>query len=152
MRHQAKMADGWDAGVGDAFDPVRHRCAALQFDGVASGLGHEAARVSDGGFDARLVGHVGHVADEERGWRAASDGLRVTDHIVHRNGQCRIVAKHRHAEAVADQDHFDARLFLQIGGWIIVAGEPGDRLAFGDFIEQIGQCDFLARFAHGFLR
>ena len=67
-------------------------------------------------------------------------------------GRVEVVAEHGHAEAIADEDHFDARLFLQIGGWIIVAGEPGDRLAFGDFLEQIGQCDFLARFGHWFLQ
>ena len=151
LRRQPQVSDGRDAGVDDASDAVGHGRSAFQLDGITARLGHEAPGAADGGFDAGLVGHVRHVTDQEGGRRAAPHGLRVADHVVHGDRQGRIVAQHGHAQAVADQDHFDARLFLQVGGRVIVTGEPGDRLALGDFLEQIRQCDFLAWFGHGLL-
>ena len=136
MRRQAEVADGRDAGVDDALDAVGHGCAAFQLDGVAAGFGHEASGVADGGLDGGLVGHVGHVADHEGGGCAAADGLRVADHVVHGDRQGGVVAEHGHAQAVADQDHLDAGLLLQIGGGVVVAGQPGDRLALATFLKR----------------
>ena len=76
-----------------------------------------------------LIAHVRHVAHDPGIGRAATNCRRVTDHVVHRHGQGLVVAEHGHAEAVADEDHVNARLILQIGGGIIVAGQPGDGLS-----------------------
>ncbi len=70
---------------------------------------------------------------------------RIMSSIV--TGRVELVPEHGHAEAVADQDHLDARLLLQVGGRIIVAGQPGDRLAVRRLLEQIRKRDFLA-FGH----
>ena len=50
----------------------------------------------------------------------------------------------KNAQSVSHQDHIQAGLILQIGGGVIVASQPGDRLVIGDFIEQIGQGNFFA--------
>jgi hypothetical protein len=72
--------------------------------------------------------------NHEGGGRTTPDGL--ADHIVHRRAGWIITSVVM--PAVADQDHLDAGLFLQVGGGVVVAGQPGDRLAVGDFLEQIG--------------
>ena len=53
----------------------------------------------------------------------------VADHVVHRDRQGAVEAEHGHAQAVADQDHVDAGLLLQVGGRIVVAGQPGDEVS-----------------------
>ncbi len=63
-------------------------------------------------------------------------------------GQGGVVAQHGHAEAIADEDHFDAGLLLQVGGGVVVAGEPGDGLALGDLVKEVGQGDLFSCFGH----
>ena len=49
-------------------------------------------------------------ADDQRARRAADDGLRVVDHLGHRDPHGRLVAEDDLAERIADEDHRDAGL------------------------------------------
>jgi len=73
----------------------------------------------------------------------------VPDHVIHGDWQGAVVTQHGHAQAVTDQDHLDASLFLQVGSGEIITGQPGDGTTLGDFLEQVRQCDFLAGLAFG---
>ena len=63
--------------------------------------------------------------------RAADDGLRVVDHLGHRDAHRRLVAEHDLAERVADEEHRDARFVEDPGGRVVVRGEHRDALAVG---------------------
>lgn|GEM_PF-5412723 len=52
-----------------------------------------------------LVGHVGHIADQEDVGHAAAYSLCMADHIVHGDWQGAVVTQHGHAQAVTNQDH-----------------------------------------------
>ena len=136
LRGQPQVADDRDPGPRDAGDAVRHLGATLELDRVAARLGHEPAGVADRRLDAGLVAHVGHVAHDPRVGRAASHGRRVADHVVHRHRQRGVVAEHRHAQAVADEDHVDPGLVLEVGRRVVVAGQPGDRDPLGRLLDQ----------------
>ncbi len=62
---------------------------------------------------------------------AADDRLGVVDHLVHRDPDGRLVAEHRLAERVADQEHRDAGLVEQLRGREVVGGQHRDPLAVG---------------------
>ncbi len=68
----------------------------------------------------------------------------MADHIFHRDGQRAVVAEHGHAEAVADKDHIHACFFLQVGGGVVVASDPGDWLTYGSLVKKSSQGYFLA--------
>ena len=116
------MSDGGNARIHDALDSVSHRRSAFELDRVAACLSHESACVANRILDRSLIRHVRHVAHNKSSRRAAPDSLRVADHVIHFHGQGRVETEHGHAEAVANQNHFNFRLLLQISGWIIVAG------------------------------
>ena len=61
--------------------------------------------------------------------RAADDGLRVVEHLLHRDGDRRVVAEDDHAEGVADEEDVDAGGFEEAGRGVVVAGHHDDALA-----------------------
>ena len=120
--------------------------SSLMASQPASAMKRPALRIAD--LDRRLVAHVGHVADDQRGGRPAPHRRRVADHVVHRHRQGGVEAQHRHAQAVADEDHVDPGLLLEVGGRVVVAGQPRDRRAVRDLREQRRQGHLLA-LGHG---
>ena len=106
LRHALRR----EADVGHDRDAVRaeraHRLddlgAALDLHRVHPGFLEEARGVPERIGWSRLVAPERHVADEQRPRRAARDGGRVSDHVVHRHGNGRRVAEHDHAQRIAD--------------------------------------------------
>ena len=63
--------------------------------------------------------------------RAADDGLRVMEHLGHRDPHGRLVAEQHLPERVADEEHRDAGFVEDLGGRVVVRGEHRDALAIG---------------------
>ena len=125
LRRQAQVPDDRDAGPGDPRDrsAISAPPSSLTASQPASAMKRPALRIA---VSTRLVAHVGHVADQPGVGRAASHRRRMADHVVHGHRQGAVVAEHGHAQAVADEDHVDAGLFLQVRRRVVVAGQPGD--------------------------
>ena len=137
------MADDERADRGNGLDALADLfAAALQLDRVAVGFLDEAAGVLNGGFVGDLIGHVGHVADDEGVRRAAAHGGAVVDHVVHRDGDRGVVPERDHADRVADEDHVHSGAFLILGRQIIVGREPGDRLPLLRHAAQVQNASF----------
>jgi len=149
LRRQPQMAHDRDARGDDCTHAGADFRAALQLDAVARRLCHEAARVKHRGLVRGLIAHVGHVADQPAVGRAATHGLCVADHVVHRDGQGRLVAQHGHAQAVAHEDDVNAGLFDQRRHRVVVAGNHGEGCALGHLVEEYGQGDLLTLLGHG---
>jgi len=126
-----------DTGADNPVDAVCHLDAPFELDGVAGGFRHKPARVADSSLDARLVAHIGHIADHEDSGCATADGRGMADHIIHGSRQRGLITEHRHRQAVADQDHIQTRFFLQVSRGVIVTSQPSDGFIILDFIEQI---------------
>ena len=116
-------------------DAIKLEGGAEMVDRIAACFGHKTAGIANGRLHAGLVAHVRHVANHESRRRAAAHGRRMADHIVHGHRQRAIVTQHGHAQAVANEDHIQACLLLQIGRRIVVTGQPGDRLPVGHFLK-----------------
>ena len=144
LGRQAEVAHDRDARPRDALQAIGHLGATFELDGIAAGLGHEPAGVADRGLDARLVAHVGHVADDPRVGRPAPDRRGVPDHVIHRDRQGAVEAEHRHAQAVTHEDHVHARLVLHDRRRVVVAGQPGDGCPGGHLGVQGREGDLLA--------
>ena len=109
-------------GIGDVL-------AAFEFDGLCAALLEQARGVAEGVFGAALEAAEGHVGDDVRAFRGPDDGLHVVHHLVHRDGDCGVVAEDDVAEAVADEDEGDAGLFGEAGRGVFVGGDHDDLLA-----------------------
>ena len=70
--------------------------------------------------------------------RAAHHGLRVVEHLVHRDAHGLLVAEHDHAQRVADEDQRDARLVDDARGRVVVGGEHRDALAVDAHLGDVG--------------
>ena len=62
-------------------------------------------------------------ADDQGARRAADDGLRVVDHLGHRDPDRRLVAEHDLAERIADEEQRDPGLVEDLGGRVVVGGQ-----------------------------
>ena len=110
LRRQADVAHHRDPGADDRPRAVDRGAAALELDRVAAGLLDEALGVGDGLLVRLLVRAERHVADQERRAQAAADGGGQHQHLLHADGDGRVVAEHRHRRGVADEDEVDAGL------------------------------------------
>lgn len=129
LRRQADVAHDGDAGLHHGLDLGADLDAALELDGLATALLHEAAGVADGRGHVLLVGEEGHVADDEGVARRAGDAAGVMDHVVHGHGNGGVIAHHGHAEGVSDQDHVNPGLLDERGHGVVVGGHHGDLAA-----------------------
>ncbi len=83
---------------------------AFQLDGVHAALLHHAHGGRDGGAGPPLIAAEGQVADEQRAAGAARHRPTVRQHLLQRDGQCRVVAVHHHRRRIAHQQHIYAGL------------------------------------------
>src|ERR1700737_1147682 len=83
LRRQSQMAHHRDAHRGQGFRVADDAPAALHLDGMDARLLKEATGIANRVLLGGVVGHEGHVADDQRVRRAADDRTRVTDHVVH---------------------------------------------------------------------
>ena len=102
LRGEAEVAHHRDAGADDARSIVSANSAppssfTLPTPPSATRRPALLHRLVDRG----LVAHERQVADDVRPLRAAGDGAAVVDHLVHGDGQGRVVALDHHAQRVA---------------------------------------------------
>ena len=107
--------------------------------GVRAGLLHEADRVADGVLVRHLERAERHVRDDERPRRAARDGAREHEHLVHRRRHGRVVAEHGHRGGVADEDEVDAGLVGESPSRCVVRRDHDDRLPAGLHLGELGE-------------
>ena len=138
------MSHDGDAGGDDGGNLRADLAATLKLDAVGAALLEQAASVGHGLLDADLVGHEGHVADDEGVLSAAGDGGTVVDHVLHGDGEGVLVAEHDVAEGVADEDAVDAGLVLELGGGVVVCGQHAELAALG-----LGLCEGCDGVLHG---
>ncbi len=98
------MAHDGDAAFDDALYLFRHRYPTLELDRLGAAFLDKAGGVIKGVFDADVVGHEGHIADDHRLFGAPDHRLGVVEHLFHGHRDGRFVAEDDHAQAVADQD------------------------------------------------
>ena len=112
-----------------AADSLQPLAPAFQLDGVHAGFLQETPGIPHG-FDRRgLVGHKGHVANQQGVLRPASHSFAVVQHILHGDRQGVGVAQDHHAERIAYQDGIDAGLVDRQSGGIIIGRQHADDLA-----------------------
>ena len=117
-RRDAVLYEGGDGGGAEG--------AAFDFYGVAAGFLEGASAVEEGLLGGGLVGHEGHVEDDEGVAGAADDGGGVADHVVEGDGEGVGMAEEGGADGVADEDEGDAGVVQDAGGAVVVGGEAGD--------------------------
>jgi len=86
LRRQADVSDDGYASSSDRADDVGHLAPTFELHSIHPGLLEEATSVANCLSRVTLVGHEGQVADEVGVLSAASHGLAVMDHLVHRDG------------------------------------------------------------------
>ncbi len=104
LRREADVGAHGNLAVDDGADAVGHLHAALQLHGIGAGLLHETPGVHHGIAHARLVGHEGHIHDDERVLRAARHRCTVVNHVLHSDRHGVAQAQHHVAERIADED------------------------------------------------
>ena len=123
---EADVAEDGDAVLHERVDRRGAEFAAFDLDGLATCFLDGPSAIPEGLFDGGLVGHEGHVDDDERAADAAHDGGGVAEHVEERDRQGVVVAEEGGAEGVADENQRDAGVVEEPGGLEIVGGEGGD--------------------------
>ena len=77
-------------------------------------------------FGVGLIRPVRHVGDEQRVFHAAAHRPHVVQHLVDRDRERVLIAKHGHGQRVADQSNVDAGLVDQARGGVVVGGQAGN--------------------------
>ncbi len=125
---EANVRDDGDLGVGHA---PHERCpalAAFDLDRVRPRFLEQPRGVADAVGDGHMVRAVGHIRDEEGTLHTASDGAGVMQHLVHGDGESVVIAKHGHANGVADENDVDASLIDQARCGVVVRCQGRNRL------------------------
>ena len=130
LRRQADVAHDRDPGADDRARTL-DRClaAALELDGLATGLLDHPHRCRDRLLVGDLVGAERKVADQQRRAQPATDGAREHEHVVERHGRRRVVAEHGGRGRVADEHEVDARRLGRARARVVIGGDHHDRVA-----------------------
>ena len=107
-------------------DGVGHPTAALELDGLHAAFLHQAQRAGHSLLGGDLVASEGKIADHVGRGHASIHAATVVDHLVEGDGQGVVAALHDHAEAVAHEDHVDARGIDQPGHRVVVGGDQDE--------------------------
>jgi hypothetical protein len=121
---------------------------ALDLHRFGSALFHQPARAAHGVCGCCLVAHERQIADHECAGARARHGLQVMHHLVDGDGQRVLVTQDHVSDAVADQDHLDARFVLEARSGKIVRGQHHDFLTATLHLLQRLHRDFAHRFSH----
>ncbi len=131
LRRQANVAHHRDAGLYKSSDRVGHAYAAFELDRVRARFGHEATGVAQRLLGSNLERHKRHVGDDQRMRGTAHDGTRVVKHVIHGDGQCRIMAENDHPERIAHENRIDTSFIDQTRRRGVVRGDHDDGPAGG---------------------
>ena len=106
-----------------------HRRAAFQLDRSAASFFHQSARINYRIIYRRLIGHEGHVDDNQSIFAATRYSSAVMYHVLHRYGQSVRISQDYISQRVAYEYSVYARLVHQLSRGIIVAGQHRDLLS-----------------------
>ena len=125
---QPEMAHHRNLGVEDGADRRRPACAPpSSLTASAPVSAHQARRVAQGILGAEVVGHPGHVHDQQRPAACAPDGPAVVDHLVQGDRQRALVAQHDVAQRIADEHRVDAAASAASVAGDVVGGQHHQR-------------------------
>jgi len=93
----AEMPHHWNADTGHRSHPIGHHRATFQLDGLGPGL-QKPSSIAKRILMAGLIGHEGHIADDERLLGSPSHQLRVVEHVVHCHRKCIGLPLYDHAQ------------------------------------------------------
>jgi len=128
LRGQADMPADDDPGVEDRLDPAEDALPPFELDPVDPGLLQEPPSVTDRLLIARLIAHERHVTEDERVRSPAPDRFAMDDALVHRHRDRPLIPVHTHPEGIPDEEHVHPRRLGELGGRIVVGGQPSDLL------------------------
>ena len=134
LREHSEVANHGNAIRQDRFDHGQALEAALDFDRIGSGISEESRIFEgEGGSDATACWKI---AGDEGVFYASGDGSCVVKHIRHGHlGGIRI-AKHDHAQGIADKDQIQTAVVEKARGGVIVGRETGEAATSGFGITQ----------------
>ena len=134
LRRDADVADDRNPGACDRTHALGLVDAAFEFHRTRTALFDEPNRRADRILVADLIRSERHVGDDVGARRSAGDRLGVMDDLFDRDRRRFVVAKHDVADAVADQNDVDPRIFHELPEWRVVGGRNWEqRLAFAAF-------------------
>ena len=99
----------------DGFHLRAEMAAAFQLHGLGPAFLHQASGIGAGLLRRQVVGHEGHVADQQGLGQAPGHGGAVMDHLVHGHAQGVGLPQHDHAQGIPHQH-----------GIHMIVHEPGD--------------------------
>lgn len=123
---EADMGADGDTVLDDTGDGFGADGAAFEFNGVAAGCLEEASGVLEGLLWGELVGHEGHIGEDEGGMVAADDGGGVVDHVFEGDGDGGGMAELGGTDGIADEDEGNFCEFEEMGDLGVVGGEGGE--------------------------
>ena len=137
------MPQDRDADCDHAFHRRQDFKRAFNFHARRAGFLDQPPGVEHGVLDIHLVGQKRHVRHDRQRACAAHDQAGVVDHLVHRHGQGRGVARNDVGERVADEQKVNGTLGQDGGHEVVVGRQRDDLLArrlFGVNGRQRGDC------------
>ncbi len=138
------MTHDWNPRPHDRLNDALDGCPSFEFDGIGSTLFNETPCIHNGIFLRRVVGHKGHIPNNQGKSSAPDHCFRMVDHLIHGHRNRGFVAEHDHSQRVPNQNHVNPRAVHQKGGWIVVGGEHGDLLALSLLLQNVRNGDFLS--------
>src|SRR5213080_4636502 len=78
----------------------------------------------------------------------APDSFGVVQHLVNRDRESVLVAKHGLGKRIADKNDVDGSFIYQARALVVVCGQAGDRLVPKFLFSKGSDSNFLARFAN----
>ena len=142
LRRQPDMTHHGNIDRRDSRHRVRDRDSPFELHRFRPAFLDEAPGVTQRVFGTHLVREERHVGDDQRAAPRPRDRTRVVDDLVDRDRERGVLAAHRHAETIADEQHVDAAVVEDPREWKVVRGQHRDRLMRGLHAREIGHANF----------
>ena len=97
LRRESDVANDSNLRLRERGDQSSAVAPAFNLHRFRARLLDEARRVDDGLLGGGVIGAEGHVGRQQCAAHPAAHGARVVQHLLHGDGQCALVAQHRHA-------------------------------------------------------
>ena len=98
---------------------------------------NQAACIDNRIINGGLIGHEGHVRNNQCIFCAAGHGFGMMQHILHGNCQRILITKADHTQRITDQNRVNASFINQLGCRIVVCREHG---LFFTFFFRLLEC------------
>ena len=91
------MSHHRNADTGHRSHTIDYNCAAFQLDCLSPSL-QKPSRIAKRVFVAGLIGHEGHIPNDNRSLGSPRHKLRVVEHVVHRHREGIGLPLYNHAQ------------------------------------------------------